>query len=500
MPSTDAWSSYTRAPEYDVVGTTVDVEVRDGVTIACELRRPARDGVPVDSRFPGLVVEFTPYAVLRDMYLGEADFFVRRGYVAIVPLLRGIGRSTGAWDHGSFRQAGRDAHDLIEWFAAQPFSNGRIGMFGESFGGQTSYSAALELPDHLLAIAPMQSPSSLYFDVVYPGGIKTTERGETDNWPDIANLTSEGVIDADAEFAVNRAHTTFDEFWRERAFVDVLDAITIAVLAIGGWADMYFRSGTIANIEALPHRTWTVYGPWNHYFPVAITDEPVVIGEHEHAPDMTDTPQLRSGILLAWFDHWIGGVDGVPIPPSPSFTSFEGPPGIGAGWVELDSWDPSVVGPAFDLVAEGSTALHQSGDERDVVTFTTDRLAADEVLLGHPSLTFRASLDADDAHFFVELFDVDPAGAETLVNDGFLKASHRTSHTDPIPVPVGETVEFCVPVRPQHHRFLAGHRVRVRLGGGAPTRLTAPPKPVTITFASDARATLRPPGFTPDGR
>ncbi len=271
-PAIDAWWSYTRAAEYDVVGTTVDVPVRDGITITCELRRPARDGVAVDGRFPALVVEFSPYAVLRDFYLGEADFFVRRGYVAVIPLMRGIGRSTGQWDHGSFRQGGRDGHDVIEWLAAQPYSNGRIGMFGESFGGQNTYSAALERPEHLLAIAPMQSPSSLYFDVIYPGGIKTTERGDVDNWPDIANLTSEGVIDADAEFAANRAHATFDDFWRDRAFVDVLDVISIPVLAIGGWTDLYFRSGTLANIEALPDRTWAIYGPWNHYFPVAITE------------------------------------------------------------------------------------------------------------------------------------------------------------------------------------------------------------------------------------
>ncbi len=81
MTSTDAWWSCARGAEYDVVGTTVDVEVRDGVTIACELRRPARDGVAVEGRFRGLIVEFSPFAVLRDFYLGEADFFVRRGYV-----------------------------------------------------------------------------------------------------------------------------------------------------------------------------------------------------------------------------------------------------------------------------------------------------------------------------------------------------------------------------------------------------------------------------------
>ena len=156
--------------------------------------------------FPGSWSSSARTSCSRDFYRGEADFFASRGYNAIVATLRGIGGSGGSWDHGSFRQAGRDAHDLIEWLAAQPFSDGRVGMFGESFGGQTSYSAAVERPEHLVAIAPMQSPSSLYHDVVFPGGIKTTERGEIDNWPDIGNLTSGGVIDADAEFAANRAH------------------------------------------------------------------------------------------------------------------------------------------------------------------------------------------------------------------------------------------------------------------------------------------------------
>ena len=59
-----------------------------------------------------------PYLVLRDFYLGEADFFAARGYNVLVPLLRGIGGSGGAWDHGNFRQAGRDAHDLIVYAEA----------------------------------------------------------------------------------------------------------------------------------------------------------------------------------------------------------------------------------------------------------------------------------------------------------------------------------------------------------------------------------------------
>ena len=462
--------------------------------------------------FPGVVVEFTPYVVLRDFYRGEADFFASRGYNAVVATLRGVGGSGGNWDHGSFRQAGRDAHDLIEWLAAQPFSDGRVGMFGESFGGQTSYSAAVERPEHLVAIAPMQSPSSLYHDVVFPGGIKTTERGEIDNWPDIGNLTSGGVIDADAEFAANRAHPAFDAFWHDRSFVDCLDAVEIPVLAIGGWNDSYFRSGTLANIEALPGRTWAIYGPWAHFFPVALVEDATWASTDERADALAETPQLPSGVLLAWFDHWLTGRAGLPIPSEPTFTSFEGPVGIGAGWCGLDGWDPAApTGVAFRLGADGSLAVgtdatgsvrFRQGDGPDkpvdTLTFTSAPLASDQVLLGHASLTFRATLDAADAHFYVELCEVDPDGKETWVNDGYLAASHRRSHTEPEPVSVGASHEYCVGVRAHHYRFRAGSRVRIRVGGGPASKLTPPPAPVTVTLETGPTAVLRLPGFTGD--
>ncbi len=439
-----------------------------------------------------------------------------RGYNALVPLLRGVGGSGGRWDHGSFRQAGRDAHDLVEWLAAQDFSDARVGMFGESFGGQTSYSCAVERPEHLVAIAPMQSPSSLYHDVVFPGGIKSTERGDIDNWPDIANLTSGGVIDADAEFAANRAHPAFDDFWRDRSFVDCLDAVTIPVLAIGGWNDLYFRSGTLANIEARPERTWVIYGPWPHFFPVALVEDAWSGTGGEAAELLGSTQQLSSGVLLAWFDHWVGRLPDVPVPVEPTFTSFEGPPGVGAGWRALDGWAPGgTAGATLLLGADGSLAAdagdHDAGDhdgtvtfresntpdgQVDGLTFTSAPLVGDQVLLGHASLTFRATLDATDAHFYAELLDVDPDGEESLVNDGYLAASHRRSHVDPEPVAVGATVEYRVDIRAHHHRFRAGNRVGLRLGGGPPSKLTSPPAPVTVTMQTGGTAHLWLPGFS----
>ena len=120
------------------------------------------------------------------------------------------------------------------------------------------------------------------------------------------------------------------------------------------------------------------------------------------------------------------------------------------------------------------------------------------MLVGHPSLTFRATLDANDAHFYVELLDVGPDDEETWVNDGYLAASHRRSHAVPEPAPIGEATEFRVSIRAHHHRFRAGHRVRLRVGGGAPSKLTPPPAPVTVAMETDGTVVLRLPGFTED--
>ena len=95
-PATRAWWSYERAAAYDVVGTTID---GPGARRDHDRLRAAPPRATVacrsEGRFPSVVVEFTPYVVLRDFYLGEADFFTARGYNALVPVLRGVGDSGG---------------------------------------------------------------------------------------------------------------------------------------------------------------------------------------------------------------------------------------------------------------------------------------------------------------------------------------------------------------------------------------------------------------------
>ena len=91
--------------------------------------------------------------------------------------------------------------------------------------------------------------------------------------------------------------------------------------------------------------------------------------------------------------------------------------------------------------------------------------------------------------------DVAPDETETLVNDGFLRASHRASHERPTPVEPDAPVDYRIDVRPQHHRFAEGHRVRLRLSGGPSSMLVPIDPAVDVTVHPGPGTSLRLPGF-----
>jgi predicted acyl esterase len=339
----------------------------------------------------------------------------------------------------------------------------------------------------------------VYDDINYPGGIETTQGGTINNWPPTAELASFGAIPAQAEYDVWHAHPTFDMFWQERALLGRYASIQVPVLTVGGWIDENFRSGTLTNIEGALERTWAIYGQWKH-------SPPVDVGACDQA--CVEDP-LPSGVLLAWFDHWLLELKQAPIPAQPTFVSFEGPKAASHGWRELSAWLPEgSAALSFELGSDGTLAatasatapmiIHEPGEASAAgaaLTFTTAALDKDHVLIGHPSLDLlHVKLSAPDASFYVELLDVDSADKETLVNDGFLKASHRTSHTSPTPVALAEATDFHIAVRPQHYRFASGHRLRMRLWGGAKDALVQP-APVDVTIETGSSAKLTMPNF-----
>ena len=69
-----------------------------------------------------------------------------------------------------------DGYDFVEWLAAQPWSDGNIGMTGQSYGGVSSLLVAAEQPPHLKAIVPIYFTDDSY-RTGHPGGNPETESG-----------------------------------------------------------------------------------------------------------------------------------------------------------------------------------------------------------------------------------------------------------------------------------------------------------------------------------
>jgi putative CocE/NonD family hydrolase len=158
--------------EYGIVlAKDVMVTMRDGIRLATDVYRPARDGEPVDGRFPTILCR-TPYDKTDMRYSEIADFFTPRGYVVALQDLRDRYRSegTGEYFHTVTPHEGRDGYDTVEWLASRPWSNGKVGTVGSSYAAITQVRVALERPPHLTAIWPDVVPTNNYLNQSREGG------------------------------------------------------------------------------------------------------------------------------------------------------------------------------------------------------------------------------------------------------------------------------------------------------------------------------------------
>src|SRR6185437_6970290 len=91
-----------------------------------------------------------------------------RGYVVIFQDVRGRYASEGEWY--TFKNEPNDGYDTVEWAAALPYSDGRVGMFGGSYVGATQMLAAIAHPPHLAGICPVVTASNYHRNWTYQGG------------------------------------------------------------------------------------------------------------------------------------------------------------------------------------------------------------------------------------------------------------------------------------------------------------------------------------------
>ncbi|MGA2134769.1 MAG: CocE/NonD family hydrolase [Bryobacteraceae bacterium] len=123
----------------------VKIPMRDGVRLNATVFLPK----PMPAPLP-VVFTLTPY--IGDSYEDRATYFARHGYVFALVDVRGRGNSEGEFE--PFANEARDGYDAVEWLARQPWSNGKIAMWGGSYAGFDQWATLKELPPHLATIVP----------------------------------------------------------------------------------------------------------------------------------------------------------------------------------------------------------------------------------------------------------------------------------------------------------------------------------------------------------
>ncbi|HEV2195687.1 MAG TPA: CocE/NonD family hydrolase [Candidatus Acidoferrum sp.] len=259
--------------KYEVtVERGVAAKMRDGATLRADIYRPKADG-----KFPVLLVR-TPYDKT-----GEMNFGLRaaaRGYVVIAQDVRGRFTSEGEWY--PFKNESLDGYDTVEWAAALPYSNGKVGMFGGSYVGATQYLAAIAKPPHLAGICPTVTASNYHDGWTYQGG--AFEQWFNESWTSglaldtlrrrldkgmnplegskVLPLISYPVLEAPSAAGIATyftdwlAHPNYDNYWKQISIEDHYADIQVPIYGIGAWYDI-FLGGTLRNYIRLKKEAGT---------------------------------------------------------------------------------------------------------------------------------------------------------------------------------------------------------------------------------------------------
>ncbi len=295
------------------------IPMRDGVTLSADIYFPTPYDPANATHWPTVLIR-TPYLKANVDMLAQAKAFAERGFVFAAVDVRGRGDSDGMFT--PYINDGRDGYDTIEWLAAQPWSNGRIGTIGASYPGCVQWLAAIEQPPHLSAMCVLVTPSDPFVET--PTGLpspmhlcwlhyvsgRVVQPMEAVEWSAIYDHLPILTMDERAG-RINRhwreqiAHAQLDEYWEPLRYQTKFERVNVPVLHISGWYDDE-QIGTPLNYIGMTTHAATpqarasqrmIMGPWGHR-----VNRESRLGEVDFGPqaliDLRDEE-------ARWFDRWL---------------------------------------------------------------------------------------------------------------------------------------------------------------------------------------------------
>jgi len=375
-------------PVYDgYERSSVYVPTRDGTRLAMDIYRPTKNGVVEEEPLP---VIWTHHRYTRarerdgkvyhiantslDLPGWELAKIISYGYVAASVDVRGAAASFGERRDYFPPEEARDAYDVTEWLAEQPWSDGNIGMYARSYLGITQYFAAAESPPHLKTIFPAMSFADSYQET-WPGGVYAGQALEV--WGHAQNPPAEDYekagesvmpVDNDPErVLLKQARAEHQQGWdfvntlRSTPFRDSLDKTGVAfheersvisrykeinewggsIYHRTGWYDG-FTSGPFFLNASLDVPQKMVIGPWFH---------------DDHYELNVDIEHVR------WYDYWLKGIDnGIMDEPAIHYYTMGAPKE--SAWQSTDVWpleNQQITAFYFDATKSGSVESVNDG-------------------------------------------------------------------------------------------------------------------------------------------
>ena len=504
-------SRFYRAQELDP--SEGYLQTRDGTLLAYQVVLPDPD-VFGPGPYP-VVVDYSAYRPSIGFFDGVGSRFPELGYAAIGVNMRGSACSGGAFDYFEQLQ-GLDGYDLVEAFAAQPWSDG-VALIGKSYPGISQLFVASTQPPSLDAIVPGHVIGDFYRDVAYPGGVlnfafagsfsvdqdarsafpssysQVNERAATDP----TCLANQALRGQNVSMQAGIFGNPYDgDYWQTRAPERLVGDIVVPTLLVNAWQDEQTGAGPAKLLERFPDSTPArllgTNGDHGEYFRGDVWAEvvrfldvylggqdPVQVSEYEAEDPVAILLEVdRDGNAGASFglasfeaagngQRWYLGEDllaDAADPGGDSSTFTYDPPGVldyEGGWLMpgQNRWMPPL---------------------QDRVTFTGAPLEDDLVIAGSGSVDLWIAADATDVDLEVTLTEIRPDGQEQLVQSGWLRASHRAlddQHTSVLrprhlhtaaaqePLTVATSTPIRVELFPVAHAFREGSQVRLTVDG-----------------------------------
>jgi hypothetical protein len=308
-----------------VVERNVAMKTRDGVTLRADIYRPAGEG-------PFFVLlQRTPYSKDNTAVFGRKA--AARGFMVVTQDVRGRFTSDGEWY--TFKHESEDGYDAVEWAAALPHSNGKVGMFGGSYVGATQMLAAISHPPHLAGICPVVTASNYHENWTYQGG--AFEQWFNESWvsglaqdtygrqiKEAANaVLGERVLPlhdfpvfniktAQDGPALTRSlapyfedwldHPTYDSYWKQWSIEENYDKIQVPALTISAWYDI-FQGGSLRNYLGLKAHAGNDAARGGQQLMVTIgghSGPGRTVGTVDFGPDAAFS---EDGTVLDWYDY-----------------------------------------------------------------------------------------------------------------------------------------------------------------------------------------------------